>query len=579
MAEDPWGQFVPKANDPWGQFVAPAQGTPAPTPAPSPTATSAPVGPSAPGGQAAPSSGNALWDYLRHPAADQPGAFGPQGPATLSQVAQGADDMVRKATNVVLPGDQFAAYMSGLTGIGGGDLAAQKAATAAADARLPPEARIAATMMGYGPLAAQGIAGSFGGGLVGSMAGSGLEMAAGGALHGAGQSQSPTWSGVASDALTGAETAAPYGVAGGAGSRIVGALADRFAGGAGPRLNATAGDITSDLEAVKTGKYTAFNNLPFAGSDVGEAAAKARAEIEDAYPGGPAGSAMQQAAPRSMAVLKGIEKRLEAGAQDQTLSGQDAANYLVGQRGTMSPSDYGDAWTQLSKTGQVTLHGQLPTVTGADLLTSLDKLRDIQGRTAGAENDIAPIIEQHLNDMLANKAPANGMAPGAGATMLQDARASQAPFANAQGLQKAARALRDFGTSPAGWAQQTADEWHPDPNSAQYQALAKIANAGAAPLGQTSYGLVHGLVHPAVETAAMAAFHPAVAVPVAAAATFLGAKPLINKLMGAGSKVSALDALYRSYPALTGKTFAPPPTPDYAAPLRSLLFGNRLSNQ
>lgn len=323
-------------------------------------------------------------------------------------------------------------------------------------------------------------------------------------------------------------------------------------------------------------KFGAFNDLPFAGSDVGEAAANARAAVEDAYPGGPAGSAMQQAAPRSMAVLSGIEKRLKAGAQDQTLSGQDAANYLIGQRGTMSPDDYGDAWSQLQKTGQISLPGQLPTVSGADLLTSLDKLRDIRRSAPSAENDIAPIIEQHLNDLLANKAPANGMPTGAGAQMLADARAAQPPFKNAQGLQKAASDLRNFGTSPAGWAQQTADEWHPDPNSAQYQALAKIANAGGAPGGQTSWGITHGLVHPAVETGFMAAVHPALAVPLAAATTFLAAKPAINAAMGAGSKASQLDALYRSYPALTGRPFVKPPPPDPAAPLRSLLFGNQL---
>ena len=60
-------------------------------------------------------------------------------------------------------GDRVAAYVSGLTGLGGGDLAAQRAQTVVANERLPPEAKLAASMTGYGPFAAQGIASGIGG--------------------------------------------------------------------------------------------------------------------------------------------------------------------------------------------------------------------------------------------------------------------------------------------------------------------------------------------------------------------------------------------------------------------------------
>ena len=55
----------------------------------------------------------------------------------LGQIGQTADDYVRAATNTFGIGDRAAAAMSSLTGVGGGDLAAQRAQTAAAEARLP----------------------------------------------------------------------------------------------------------------------------------------------------------------------------------------------------------------------------------------------------------------------------------------------------------------------------------------------------------------------------------------------------------------------------------------------------------
>ena len=563
-------------------------------PTPSPAATSAPISPSAPGGAGQGPQGGA--SMFTHVAADQPASFtNPNDPGlpsvlnntsnmstsdlilahlaslgkTAGQTGQFADDMVRAATNTFGAGDRFAAGMSGLTGVGGGDLAAQRADTAAANARLPPEARIAANMIGYGPLAAQGIATGLGGGIKGAVA----EGATSGLLSAAGN-RSPF--DIGSD-VRGTLGGAALGIPGGVGSKILnagaGAIANKL-GAAGPLANPAA-DITAALKANKEDKFGAFNDLPFAGNDIGQAAANARAEIEDTYPGGPAGSAMQQAAPRSMAVLGGIEKRLKAGAQGQTLSGQDAANWLIGQRGTMSPDDYSDAWTQLSKTGEIAQPGHLPTQSGADLLTSLDKLRDIQGPTAGAENDIAPIIEKHLNNMLATSAPANGLPIGAGASMLQDARAAQPLYKNALGLQKAASDLKNFGTSPAAWAQQTADRWHPDENSPQYQALSNIANAGGAPLGQSSYTLTHGVVHPIVEGLALATLPAAIAPAAAAGATFLGLKPMLSAAMGAGSKAGQMNALRANYPALTGRQFVPPPPsgPDLSPAARALLFG------
>jgi hypothetical protein len=146
-------------------FQGGGQGGPAPAgpaagaPAPSPAATSAPISPSAPGGVG--QKGGGGWftggeqpAWLNQNASPSLGQMGALDPAAansswndfltahlaeagkgVGQIGQSADDMVRSATNTVLPGDKFASYMSNLTGVGGGDLAAQKAATAAANAR------------------------------------------------------------------------------------------------------------------------------------------------------------------------------------------------------------------------------------------------------------------------------------------------------------------------------------------------------------------------------------------------------------------------------------------------------------
>lgn len=519
----------------------------------SPGATSAPISPSAPGavGQASSPgaqassfdpnwkpSGNALWDFLSRPRAQTEG-FG-----------QAANDAVRAVTDAATFGgaDRLASYMSGT------DLAQERAQTQAAHQRLG--------LMDY-PTAALGYAAVPGTGVLGGVTGGIAEGAAAGGLGALGHDQNVTG---------GALTGGLGGLAGGVLGKAAGGIANKIVGP--PDVNAAAGKITSALGQNTTDQYQALKTVPY--SDVGQAAANARAEIEANYPGGPKGSTMQQAAPRTMGVLANID-RSTAPSASQALSGQDAANYLLSQRGTMSPDDYTSAWGQLANTGEITPPGQTTTLTGHDILTSLDKLRDIQGPMAGAENDLAPIVEKHLNNVLANSAPTNGMPVGTGAQMLNAAKQANKLSQSASGLQTAAADLRDFGTSPASWAQDQAKYW--PQGSDQYKALSNIANSGGAPGGQSAYTVTHGVVHPLVEGLALATLPPAVAPAAAAMATFMGAKPLLNKAMGDGSTASQLNSIYKAYPTLTRRQFTPPSGPDPGAALRALILGQASSNQ
>lgn len=544
-------------------FKGGAQGAPAQTPSPPQTSTSAPISPSSPGGVGQASDGQDLGStaFWNKPA---DASWSDYLLAHLAKQTQGAGQASEDYGRAIADTTTFGQSDRLLAAINGTSLADERNQTAAAHQRLGAGDYIA-NAAGYLPLGELGIAGRLGGGLLGMM-GEGAALGAAGAL---GHDQSVTRGAIAG------------GIGGGVGgvaskvliNPIAGGIANKL--GMGPDINAAAGKITSQFEQNTADAYQALKTVPY--SDVGQAAANARAEIEAAYPGGPKGSTMQQAAPRTMGVLANID-RATAPSSSPALNGQDAANYLLSQRGTMSPDDYTAAWAQLAKTGEIASPGQQTTLTGHDILTWLDKLRDIQGPLAGPENDLAPIVEKHLNNVLANSAPTNGMPVGTGAQMLTAAKEANKLSQSASGLQTAARKLRDYGTSPASWAEDQS-KFYPDPNSPQYQALSKIANSGGAPGGQGGYTITHGFVHPVVEGLALATLPAGIAPAAAAALTFMGIKPMINAGMGAGTKAAQLSQLYKSYPAMTGQQFTPPTGPDAGAALRALILGHAAANQ
>ena len=329
----------------------------------------------------------------------------------------------------------------------------------------------AGNVLGYAPLMAQGIAADLGGGVLGS----GAELATGGALAGAGNSTAPTWSGMGKDALKGGVIGGVTGLGlGAAGKYVLNPIVNAVANKVGSITGALSkpADITATAKSAKEDAYNALKPVP---ADVTDAAANARSAIEAHDPGG----SLKPNAPRTMAVLKRIDTSLKSGA-DQDLTGQDAMDYLVNQRTSMAPDDYRDAMNDLVTTGKITVPGSAKPTTASDLRTWLDELRDVQGPTAGAENELAPIVEQHLNNAVDN----------AGARDLFDqAGAAHKVYKNAQFLQQGREGLKYWGQSPSGEAARIGQTYYPTgaadieagrptQAAAAYQRLSDIARAG-----------------------------------------------------------------------------------------------------
>jgi hypothetical protein len=356
-----------------------------------------------------------------------------------------------------------------------------------------------------------GLAGKLGGGILGAAG----EGAAAGGLGAFGHDES-----VAGGVMSGAA----IGGAGGLASKAI----------VNPALGAimgkTGGDtpaaITSSLKDDRDTAYAKLKDVFYKPNDLLDAMDQAKADIHASDPGGD----LVAAAPRSMAAFNSLYTR--------------AADTAVN-----------------------------PTQTAHGILTTIDKLNDIQ-RNPGPENDIAPVIKDRLNTFLQTANPVNaGLGPGDAWQMLEAAKAAHQQFSNARDLQQWGESLKGFGASPAGPAQNVAESFYNDPNSQAYQALSRIANAGGAPGGQNAYTLTHGVVHPLVESAAFAALPPGVAPLAAAGATFLGAKPALGAALGARSRSSVQNAINAAYPTLTGRSFTPPTNPDAGAALRALLLG------
>jgi hypothetical protein len=407
-------------------------------------------------------------------------------------------------------------------------LATERAQTQAAHQRLGAGDYIA-NAAGYLPLGELGIAGKLGGGLLG-MTGEGAALGAAGA---AGHDQNITQGALAGGA---------GGFAGGALSKaVINPIAGGIAGklGMAPDINAAAGDITSSLEKDTKAKFAQADNVfyPATGkaNPVFDATTNASNAIDTQWPG----LGTQNNAPQSMSVLNQV--------RNQAATAQNGSQVQ----------------------------------TAGDILTAMQKLDRIQrGRQGTPENAVAPIIQEHLQNVLDNVQPVTpGQPAGYGAQVIKDAKAAYQLSSNAGDLQQWAQSLRAFGASPASQAQNLAETFYKDPNSPQYKALSNIANSGGAPGGQNAYTLTHGVVHPLVEGAAFAMLPPGIAPAAAAAATFMGIKPALGKAMGAGSTASQLNSIYKAYPTLTGQQFTPPGNPDAGAALRALILGHAAANQ
>jgi hypothetical protein len=549
----PW-QDAPLVDDPQQQGwraapLAPQDGQTRP---PSPLTTSAPISPATPGG-----AGQGPGNIFTRAAADQPasftqaqgdpsslgqmGAFDPRAANSswsdfllahmaeagkgAKQIGQSADDYVRAATNTFGLGDRLAAGMNTLTGVGGGDLAMQRAETAAANERLGPAVSAAANMTGYGPLASLGIAGRAGAGVLGRIAGSGVETAAGGAIGGAAQSQSPTWGGVAEDAAKGAALQGAIGVGSGAAGAIVNPLA-RMALGRIPVSPLAANSPAAVTAALKDTRDQAYAGLKDVFYNPNDLAPHLDGAVSDIQAADPAGE-LTAGAPRSMAALNGLMDRVT------------------------DPSN--------------------PTQTAHSVLSTIDKLSDIQrGPNSGAENDIAPLIKDRLNDFLQTANPVNpDLGPGAAAKMISNAQGAHQLYANARDLQGMSQNLSGFGTSPAGQARKISDSFYTNPNTPQYQALSNIALAGGG--GQTAYNVMH-MVDPLLGYAGASVGGG----PGALAGEIVGhaMKPTIGSMLAAGQQAKVQAAIANAYPTLTGgRTVGAPQAPNPAAALRALLFG------
>ena len=328
--------------------------------------------------------------------------------------------------------------------------------------------------------------------------------------------------------------------------------------GRGTGALATPEAITDTALANRTAAYDAMKavDVPQAQSAV----ANAKAAYDAADPSG-------TLAPRTGAELKRLQQRIDMSGQ--TISGQQAANWLIGQKGTMSPADYTNAWTQLQQTGQINFPG---TQSAHDLVMSLQKLDKIQGPNAGPENELAPMVQGHLQTALDN----------AGAAPLQDA-ANQAHkvYKNAEFLQNAGQNLQLLKQSPSNAAADIAQTYYkqgaadlmanrPTPEAAAFKSLADISNAGGG--YQTAYGLAHA-VHPVVEDAVIGMAGAHLGPALGAAAMYGGIKPALGAALNKAQTMATQGAINRAYPTLTGSSVSANLT-DYRRALQTLIMGS-----
>jgi hypothetical protein len=355
------------------------------------------------------------------------------------RIGQAADDYVRAATNAFGVGDRVAAYLSGLTGVGGGDLAAQRAQTAAANERLGPVA-YAANMTGYGPVSALRIApraadaaqaltgGSRLAGWGAGAAASGAESAASAGLGTLGHG------GSAQDAKTAAEWAAVLGL----GTGALGVASARTPSGE-PTLSA------AEAEAARDMAYAPMSSVQFHPNDV-----------DPAY----------------TSALLNLGKEQRAGLSDGI---QSTLREHLGQNaiGTTSASDIDGFARGVSEAA----------------LTNADKV--VAGR-----------INQNLRGVLENATPVSGHALGVAAQLQDGAQAANARFKNAQMLEEWRRQANlptsgGIGEVAPGGAYselKASPQFYSDPDV--NAAMRGVAGAGSAIPG--GYLVKHALAYPLI---------------------------------------------------------------------------------
>ena len=449
--------------------------------------------------------------------------------AHLAKPAQQADDLVRGATNTFGLGDRFAAMMSNLTGIGGGDLAAQRQ-TSAARAQADPLYGVGQAA-GYIPLGAEGLTARMGGGVLGTM-GEGAIAGAGGAVGN--QDPNSTWGQTGTNALTG-------GVIGAAVGAPLGVLS-KFGGG--PATGAVMQQRAGITDAAEKAKDDAFAALQAPKYEKNELLDRLDAVKDQLYANDPDGT-LPKAAPQSMKI-------------------------------------FNDLYNQAAK---------VPTQSASALNDTIRDLDGPQGYGAGAENPVAKHFQNGLTNILQTLDPVTNHSPADVQGMLTNADDAYKTFKNAEGLQQSGQNLKAFGTSPGSWAQNVAQKYYPkqatpfainpnDPAASQYAALAGIANkAGGG--GMTPYGVQHALHEPiemASEGLGSALAGPAGAITggIAGNALAYGLKPVIGAGLGRMARRGVQTQLNQAYPALTGQSITPDPGSASAA-LRTLLFGTMAS--
>ncbi|HEX5211643.1 MAG TPA: hypothetical protein VFW22_07910 [Pseudolabrys sp.] len=436
----------------------------------------------------------------------------------LAGAPKTADDFVRAATDAMTfgYGDKAIGYLTGQN---------ESALTQAARGRLGTAGNIAADVTGYamGP-GELNIAGRLGGGIIGSA----IEGAGAGAASAAGHDQNPV-----GGAVTGGLTGGGGGALAKIASPVVKGVANKL--GYGPP---SAGDITDNLATAKTAAYDQLKNVIYSGDPVLTAAQNARVAIETADPGG----ALRQNAPRTMAELSRIENR----------------TWPIGfNRATQQPI--------------------YPAQTAHDVLTSLDNLRDYQGPSAGAENDLAPIVEQHLNGVLASTPLAGS--PGNGADLLAKAKAANALFKNAENLQEWKRVASIPGQqsvgSAAGAELKANPQFYDQGQSDALKSLAATGDKGASP-----YGTFRHVMHPLIEGAIhggglLGAGEITGHMPEFAtmAALYGGAIPIYKAIQAARGAGNVQGALEGAYPALTGYDIRNQAPDAFNRAFRNLVFG------
>ena len=547
--------LTPVDNDPF----APPAGTGSPTLTPvdhDPFAASASPA-TAPNGQSAQPGGYGVLDYL-HQFLVGGSPWDPNAPKkTLGTTAfwdkpadaswgdymaahvQPVDDAVRSATNAFGVGDRFAAGMSGLTGVGGGDLAAQRAQSAAR-AKADPSMTTAGNLLGYAPLAAQGIAAGLGGGVLAS----GAEGVAAGSLAGGGNSNAQTWGGVGKDALTGGAIGGVTGLGlGAAGKYALNPIVNWAKNKIGQMTGAlaTPADVTATTQAAKDAAYDKLNDVILHPSDIGNGVS----DVSDGIYANDVDGSYRKNSPQTSKIL----------------------------------NDYSNQMNDAALAKQPT--------TGATLNDTIKKLNGVSQRNpSNFEGVAAAQARDGLTDVFHTTTPLSTPDGFNLDTALEDAANANKAYKNADFLQKARQNLKYFGQSPGGDAASIAQKYYPSggddleagrptQDAAAFKRLSDITLAGG---GMPSGNSIAHMVYPAVEAigsgigAALGGPTGAMIGEMGGGLAGAGVKTALSNAMTAAQRRAMQSALTAGYPDLTGQSTRFPPV-DMSPAIRAIMFG------